>query len=136
MYVDPKQSTRLNYSELYKTNPDLVRSLCKEALNERLVRVVFKKVNGEIRDMMCTTSSEHIPQTPVVEGQTPKKPRKENNEICKVFDVNKQEWRSFRYDHIINFDQPDDNVLALNDQMKVALSQCGGLTEVINKLKE
>lgn len=99
---DPKQITKLNYQELYKTNPELTKKLVKELLNSGLVRIHFKKVNGEFRDMQCTTNESFIPKEPVVENKVPKIVRKENEGVCRVFDVNKNEWRSFKWENLID----------------------------------
>jgi hypothetical protein len=90
----------VNYSEIYKTNPDLVRTLVKSALNDGLVQVCFKKVNGEFRDMLCTTNKSFLIED--TESKIPKQIRKENLDVCRVFDVQKKEWRSFRYENIIS----------------------------------
>ena len=105
-YIDPDQVGKLNYQELYKTNPELTKKLVKELLNSGLVRVHFKKVNGEFRDMECTTDARFIPQEPVVENKVPKIIRKENEGVCRVFDVNKKEWRSFKWENLLNVIQP------------------------------
>lgn len=65
------------------------------------VTVDFEKVNGEFRSMECTLQESAIPETqlpkPLAEGATP---RKVSEESLRVFDVNKQEWRAFRWDKI------------------------------------
>lgn len=67
------------------------------------VMVEFKKVDGSTRIMNCTIAPEIIarfsePKEPEVEL---KKPRKTNDAIQCVFDVDKKSWRSFRWDSII-----------------------------------
>lgn len=69
----------------------------KDALHNGVVVVSFTKSNGELREMRCTLRTDMIPQTPVVEGKTPKK---ENPDIQAVWDVEKQAWRSFRFDSV------------------------------------
>ena len=69
----------------------------KDALHNGVVVVSFTKANGELREMRCTLRADMIPQTPVVEGKTPKK---ENPDIQVVWDVEKQAWRSFRFDSV------------------------------------
>jgi len=114
MICDPKGFSNLNYAKMYETNPDLVRTLVGRALNERLVQVRFKKVNGEFRDMLCTTCTDWIPPKEVFESNVPKIIRKENLDVCRVFDVNKKEWRSFRYDHLISVDHNDGEKIYLS----------------------
>ena len=47
--------------------------------------------------MRCTLRSDLIPAAPVVEGKTPKK---ENPDVQAVWDIEKQAWRSFRFDSV------------------------------------
>ena len=65
------------------------------------VTVDFEKVNGDFRSMECTLQESAIPETqlpkPLAEGATP---RKVSEESLRVFDVNKQEWRAFRWDKV------------------------------------
>ena len=123
-FIDPDQVGKLNYQELYKTNPELVKTLVKKRLSSGLVRVHFKKVNGEFRDMLCTNDSRFIPPAPIAEDKVLKIVRKENEGVCRAFDVNKNEWRSFKWENII--DIIDDY------QSKVYLSETL-TTEIIDK---
>lgn len=69
------------------------------SLQERDCRVIFKKVNGEERDMMCTLNMEAIP-----EEKRPANPGTKYNEaVIRAFDVNKQEFRSFRVENVVSF---------------------------------
>lgn len=89
----------------------------KNELGEGLVRVEFiKKSTGEHREMLCTTNhtlipKEHQPKPPIHEGvdvwELDKiEPMKEvDPDLFKVFDVNKQGWRSFRYESILRIDE-------------------------------
>jgi hypothetical protein len=72
----------------------------KEALHNNVVTVNFTKVTGETREMRCTLRSDMIPTTPVVEGKTPKK---ENPDVQAVWDLDKEAWRSFRFDSLTSF---------------------------------
>lgn len=68
----------------------------KELLNEphKNITVVFTKSNGEDRTMTCTTNPTLIP-----EEKQPKGVRTtESDDVQRVFDLNVQEWRSFRWD--------------------------------------
>ena len=62
-------------------------------LEESIVEVTFTKKDGTEREMLCTLSEE----APVYEKKTE---RKANPDTCFVFDVEKKEWRSFRYDSV------------------------------------
>lgn len=74
------------------------------------VTVEFKKTDGSIRIMNCTTAFQIIEfyTEPKVFNdlnfdiitESPKQ-RKKNDDVQAVFDVDKKSWRSFRWDNII-----------------------------------
>lgn len=69
-----------------------------EQLRERVCRVIFTKINGEERDMQCTLNMEMIP-----EEKQPKTGKQYNESVLRVFDVNQQEFRSFRVENVVSF---------------------------------
>jgi len=57
------------------------------------VTVTFTKQDGTERVMNCTLKPELLPEAkPLQEGKTP---RKESTTSIRVYDLEKQEWRSF-----------------------------------------
>lgn len=68
-------------------------------LKENNCIVTFTKVNGETREMPCTLREDIVPayerKTPVKEGA------KESSNIS-VWCLDKQAWRSFRFDSLIS----------------------------------
>jgi hypothetical protein len=59
------------------------------------VTVTFTKKDGTVRVMKCTLKPDALPVVevrPLVEG---KQPRKESTTSIRVFDLEKNEWRSF-----------------------------------------
>jgi len=57
------------------------------------VTVTFTKKDGTERVMNCTLKPELLPEAkPLAEGKTP---RKESTTSIRVYDLEKQEWRSF-----------------------------------------
>ena len=54
--------------------------------------VTFTKADGSERVIKCTL---HPDQLPKVELKENKKPIKENSDYLRVFDLDKNEWRSF-----------------------------------------
>lgn len=70
----------------------------KNRLAEGETRVSFTKSNGERRNMRCTTSIKLIPEDKLspVDGST--------DEVQRVFDLEKGEWRSFRWDSVLTVD--------------------------------
>mgnify|MGYP003352367139 CR=1 FL=1 len=59
--------------------------------------VEFVKVNGEARSMFCTLQPDALPPAPVTESTRTKQP---NTDALSVWCVDKQAWRSFRFDSI------------------------------------
>jgi len=74
----------------------------REVLQDGIVNVTFTKVDGTKRDMRCTLNESLIPQSTSTE---PKAERKVNDTVQRVFDLDKNEWRSFRKDSVIEFHQ-------------------------------
>jgi hypothetical protein len=67
-------------------------------LQSGIVNVKFTKTDGSERDMKCTLM-EHIVRPH--EKKTDRE-KKINDNILSVWDVEKDSWRSFRYDSIIS----------------------------------
>lgn len=65
-----------------------------EAMRKGVVVVVFKKVDGTVREMQCTLAPYLLPESKGT-GRTP------NNDVMVVFDLEAEAWRSFRKDSII-----------------------------------
>jgi hypothetical protein len=54
--------------------------------------VTFTKADGTDRVMKCTLEEDKLPKVELKEGS---KPRKESTTSLRVFDLEKNEWRSF-----------------------------------------
>jgi hypothetical protein len=72
--------------------------------------VEFTKVDGTVRKMLCTLAETLIPEearpkVSVEENviETEDNPAPPAPTACKVYDLEKQAWRSFRWDSIINY---------------------------------
>ena len=88
-----------------------IRSWVKGLLTNSEINITFTKADGTDRDMLCTLDHSRIPvsvakpvsTTAPVDGivRESKKPKKEPDpHSIRVFDVGKQEWRSFRFDRL------------------------------------
>lgn len=68
------------------------------------VKIEFMKKDGTIRKMKCTLKEEHLPARDKESAE-----RAENINSVSVWDVEKKDWRAFRYDSIksIRFDLGD-----------------------------
>jgi len=72
------------------------REWLKGVLEMHTVDLTFVKKDDTIREMKCTLMESELPK---VEKKTDRV-RKENDSVISVFDLEKQEWRSCRYDSI------------------------------------
>ena len=70
-----------------------------ELLHEGIATVKFTKTDGTEREMRCTLMENQIPGEKAPKNST----RKQNSDVLAVFDVEKQGWRSFRWDSIKEF---------------------------------
>lgn len=86
--------------DIQKFNEQQTRDWLKNLLHEGNVVVTFNKLNGDERVMTCTLKEDIVPETKTKDSDTEKKERKPNEDVCVVWDVNANGWRSFRWDKI------------------------------------
>jgi hypothetical protein len=67
-----------------------------EMLTNDVVNVEFTKKDGTVRNMKCTLNVNYIP----IVKQPKESGIKHSDEAQRVFDVEKNDWRSFRWDSI------------------------------------
>lgn len=72
------------------------RGWLRNMLNEGVVGVLFTKKDGTEREMNCTLNFDMIPQDAMPKNSG----RSQPSDSLAVFDVDKCEWRSFRFDSI------------------------------------
>lgn len=65
-------------------------------LRSGVVEISFEKKDGTERMMKCTLAQDNIPEDKLPKGTG----QSSNDTVQKVFDVEKQEWRSFRWDSL------------------------------------
>lgn len=65
----------------------------KDLLASNKAVVTFKKTNGELRVMSCTLQSDFLPP---LKGSN----HKRSEEVLPVWDLEKEDWRSFRLDSV------------------------------------
>ena len=80
--------------ELSKTN-------IMNMLKNNIVNVKFTKTDGSERVMKCTLMEEFIKP----HDKKTDREKKVNEDIFSVWDVEKEGWRSFRYDSIISINK-------------------------------
>lgn len=82
---------------------ELTREYMISELQKRVCRVIFKKVNGEERDMQCTLIEDVLPPAKKDDPVSQKKVRAVNQEVIVAFDTLKGEFRSFRVANVVSF---------------------------------
>ena len=94
------------YQEADDTQKSIIRDWVRSLLQKSAITVSFIKADGTVRDMNCTLNwtlipDDKQPQDVQVEKLLETKKRKQPDEhSLRVFDVEKQEWRSFRFDRL------------------------------------
>jgi hypothetical protein len=119
MYVESKMQDWQKVIDVLIANPDIVNKLENgdkklvaeeltreymiSELRQRVCRVIFKKVNGEERDMQCTLIEKVLPLANFANPISQKKVRAVNDEVIVAFDTLKGAYRSFRVENVISF---------------------------------
>ena len=97
------------YQEADDVNKAIIRDWIKSLLKLSEITVTFVKADGTDREMLCTLNWDFIPSAAIITPSSPvdgivkesKKPRKlPDPHSLRVFDLEKQEWRSFRFDRL------------------------------------
>ena len=99
------------YQEADDQIKEQIREWVRGLLTNSEVTVTFTKADGTDRDMLCTLDHSRIPvsvakpisTTAPVDGivRESRKPKKEPDpHSIRVFDLEKQEWRSFRFERL------------------------------------
>jgi hypothetical protein len=76
-----------------------IKTAVKSALLTGHTTIVFKKVDGTERTMKCTLNEALLPKREVTESV-----RKANDGVQTVFDLELNQWRSFKWDNFISFE--------------------------------
>lgn len=75
----------------------------RNALQQGVLNVKFIKKDGTERDLRCTLKADMLPDQTDIEEQVQKKTP--NPDVMAVWDLDKNAWRSFRFDSIIGFSE-------------------------------
>ena len=97
-WADPK-----NLNEIDDRIEPMLHEWLKSMLAVTEATITFTKVDGTERVMKCTLEATKLPPVVVKEDA---KPRKEttSTKALRVFDIEKQEWRSFTIKNIKRID--------------------------------
>jgi hypothetical protein len=94
------------YQQADDTNKAIIRDWIKSLLQKQPITVTFTKADGTDREMLCTLNPEMLPEPNVpvtpVDGivKEAKERKKPDEHSLRVFDLEKKEWRSFRFDRL------------------------------------
>ncbi len=97
----------VSYREINKTEINIARmdpdwrDQVRNLLSASEATVVFEKLDGEMRTMRCTLIPEFLPEKLETPGEVGEGKEK-NKDAVAVFDLDKQAWRSFRFDKLID----------------------------------
>ncbi len=97
---EPDQNTLDNDIEVF-------RGWLKGVLTVQPATITFTKKDGTERVMNCTLRGDMLP---VVEIKEDKAPRKQNDSVLSVYDLDAQGWRSFTVNTVkrVSFTMSDD----------------------------
>jgi hypothetical protein len=83
------------YSTASEKEQELFRDWFRGILRTETLYLTFQKKDGTIREMTCTLSESKLPKQ-----EQGKESKKSNDLSMPVFDIEKNEWRAFRFDSI------------------------------------
>lgn len=98
-----KSAPGTQYQEADDTNKAVMRDWVKDLLQKGPVTVIFTKADGTDREMLCTLDPEQLPPVAApVDGivKEAKERKKPDEHSLRVFDLDKKEWRSFRFERL------------------------------------
>jgi hypothetical protein len=81
-----------------------IKEFTIDALHKGTVVVEFLKADGSVRKMTGTLDPLII-STYYTEPEVTK-PRRVNEDVCKIFDLDNNKWRSFRWDRLQSVSAP------------------------------
>lgn len=92
------------YQESDEKGREVIRTWVKDLLHTTEVRLTFTKADGTIRTMRCTLDPLKLPpqSAPVIITNETRRRKEPDQETARVFDLDLQQWRSFRFDRLRN----------------------------------
>lgn len=91
-------------TDTYLSTEELKEVLSRE-LSKRAVRVLFRKRDGSTRDMICSLRQDDVIRVLKKTAKKTSRTREPNPDVCVVVDLEKDEFRSFRWDSVIAFEK-------------------------------
>ena len=97
--IEENENTYLKVSKEFLSNK----------LKQSMYKIKFTKVDGSLRNMLCSLNEYHLPPLKVLSENVIVKPKAENLDTIIVYDLEKKAWRTIRLDSIIAFDEVAEN---------------------------
>ena len=94
--ISGKQGTW--YQEADDAERQQFRNWIRDLLHETKIQITFTKQDGTVREMICTLNQDLGAVMPV--NKQPLKEERREDTACRVWDCDKAEWRSFRWDSL------------------------------------
>lgn len=100
-----KNKPGTSYQEADDVNKAIIRDWVKSLMQVTEVKIEFLKADGTLREMRCTLNPDKLPPPPAsmpVDGivKESKQRKKPDEHSLRVYDLDKGEWRSFRFDRL------------------------------------
>lgn len=102
-----KSAPGTQYQEAADYEKTVIRDWVRTLLQTQEITVTFTKADGSIRDMRCTLDWGKIPEdkqpkNTSIDGIVKESKKQSDSDIhsIRVFDVEKNEWRSFRFERL------------------------------------
>jgi len=83
--------------EREKNEVQMTKQEIAEMLRNNVKVVSFTRADGTERVMKCTLMEKYLPEQVELEEYVA---RKQNDNVCSVWDIDKAAWRSFRVDSV------------------------------------
>jgi hypothetical protein len=76
------------------------KQFLKDILKKQVLQINFVKKDGTKRLMKCSLREDIVPK---IEKTTTKKPKPENSNVLAVWDLEKEAFRSFKLDSLVEY---------------------------------
>ena len=73
----------------------------RDNLSKCVAKIIFNKTDVTQREMTCTLMEDYIPQKEVSVRHVP---RRDNESVLAVWDIDSNDWRSFNLNSIVNIE--------------------------------
>lgn len=103
MFATGEGLKAMNIDVVEQQNQDNLRDWVRDLASRQIIEVTFTKVDGSTRVLLGTLDPDEIPADKAPKGTG----KAENPMVVALFDVEAQDWRSFRIDSIQRINRVD-----------------------------